>query len=155
MRALIIAIASGGYVGFIPFASGTFGSLVAIPLFFWFDHLRPLSLAAYVSTYALSVALACWVAGKADAYLGEHDSHTIVIDEIVGYLAATMWLAPTWGNALGAFVVFRVFDVLKPFPAGYVDAHVPGGYGVVLDDVVSGIYTNLVMQVLRLLGALP
>ena len=97
---------------------------------------------------------ACWVAGKADALLNEHDSHKIVIDEIVGYLAATLFLAPSWTNTILAFLVFRVFDVVKPFPAGYIDEHVPGGSGVVLDDVVSGLYTNLLMQAALVLGLL-
>ena len=91
---------------------------------------------------------ACWVAGRAEAILQEHDSHAIVIDEIVGYLAATLFMAPTWENTLVAFVIFRVFDVIKPFPAGYIDRAVPGGKGVVLDDVVSGIYANLATRIL-------
>jgi phosphatidylglycerophosphatase A len=155
MRNLVIAVASGGYVGYIPVASGTFGSMVGIPLFWLFDGVRSTSVAAYVLIYLASVGLACWIAGRADAYLNEHDSHKIVIDEIVGYVAATLFLAPTLSNTLGAFVIFRVFDVLKPFPAGYIDAHVPGGYGVVLDDVVSGLYTNLMMHAALLLGLLP
>jgi phosphatidylglycerophosphatase A len=70
-----------------------------------------------------------------------------VIDEIVGYLAATLFLAPDWGHALAAFVLFRILDIVKPFPAGYVDENFPGGYGVVLDDVISGLYANLLIRV--------
>jgi phosphatidylglycerophosphatase A len=75
--------------------------------------------------------------------LQEHDSHAIVIDEIVGYLAATLFMAPTWENTLLAFLIFRVFDVVKPYPANVIDRSLPGGKGVVLDDVVSGLYANL------------
>jgi len=152
MRALVILLASGGYLGYIPVASGTFGSLVGIPLFFGFDALRAASVPLYLLVYVLSVAAACWIAGKADAYLREHDSHKIVIDEIVGYVAATLFLAPTWSHIIAAFVIFRTLDVIKPFPAGYIDEHVPGGSGVVLDDVVSGIYSNLVLRVLIAVG---
>lgn len=148
MRALVIFLASAGYVGYIPVASGTFGSLVGFPLFWWFDALRVTSVGAYLALYMAGVAAACWIAGKAEGYLQEHDSHKIVIDEVVGYLAATLFLQPTWAHTLLAFVIFRVLDVIKPFPAGYIDAHFPGGYGVVLDDVVSGIYSNVAMQML-------
>ena len=152
MRAAVLFVASAGYVGYIPIASGTFGSLVAIPLFFGFDTLRAVSVPLYLLVFVASVGAACWIAGKAEAYLREHDSHKIVIDEVVGYLAATLFLAPTWHYAMWAFVIFRVLAVIKPFPAGYIDKHMPGGYGVTLDDVVSGLYTNLLIRVLMVLG---
>jgi len=148
MRRVIIFLASVGYVGYIPVASGTFGSIVAIPLFFWFDALRAASVPLYVITFAAIVAAACWIAGKAEEFLREHDSHKIVIDEVAGYLAATLFLSPTWSHVLWAFFIFRAFDVLKPFPANYIDENFPGGYGVTLDDVVSGLYTNLAMRLL-------
>jgi phosphatidylglycerophosphatase A len=152
MRFCVIFLASAGYIGYIPVASGTFGSLVAVPLFWAFDGIRSASVAAYLLTYAAVVVAACWIAGKADEYLQEHDSHKIVIDEVAGYLAATLFLTPTWSHALWAFLIFRALDVLKPFPAGYIDQHVPGGSGVVLDDVVSGIYSNLALRVLIAVG---
>jgi phosphatidylglycerophosphatase A len=143
MRALIILLASAGFIGYIPVASGTFGSLAAIPLFFGYATLSAASVTAALVLYAVLVAGGCWIAGQAEHVFAEHDSHKIVLDEVLGYLAATMFLAPTWQNALVAFFIFRVFDVIKPFPAGYIDKHLPGGRGVVLDDVVSGIYANL------------
>ena len=148
MRTLIIFLASAGYVGYIPVASGTFGSLVAIPMFWGFDALRATSVPLYVLTYLGAVAAACWIAGLAEIYLQEHDSHKIVIDEVVGYLAATLFLQPTLVHTAVAFLIFRGLDIIKPFPAGYVDKNFPGGYGVVLDDVVSGVYSNLLVQLL-------
>ncbi len=148
MRRAILFLASAAYVGYVPIASGTFGSLVGIPLFWFFGRLSPVQAAtAFVGV----VAGACWIAGKAEEYLQEHDSHKIVIDEIAGYLAATLFLTPSAKTAWVAFAVFRLLDVLKPFPAGYVDARFPGGLGVVLDDVVSGAYANVLTRiVLRL-----
>jgi phosphatidylglycerophosphatase A len=143
MRRVILLLASGGLVGYIPVASGTFGSLVAIPIYWLHEPWRHLSVGIYLATFIGAVAAACWIAGRAEALLREHDSHVIVIDEIVGYLAATLFLAPTWEHTLIAFFIFRAFDVIKPFPAGYIDRSVPGGVGVVLDDVVSGFYANL------------
>jgi len=146
MRRLTIFLASGAYVGYIPVASGTWGTLLAFPLFWIFEPWRHLSTGLYLLTYVAAVALACWIAGRAETILQEHDSHAIVIDEIVGYLAATLFMPATWEHTLIAFFVFRLFDVIKPFPAGYIDRHLAGGPGVVLDDVVSGIYANVVTR---------
>ena len=154
MRTLILFLASAGFVGYIPVASGTFGSLVGIPLFWGFDALRAASILLYLIAFVAVTGAACWIAGRADALLQEHDSHTIVIDEVVGYLAATLFLAPTWPHAVAAFLIFRVLDIIKPFPAGYIDEHMPGGAGVVLDDVVSGFYANALVHVLILFGVL-
>lgn len=145
-RRLVLFFASGGFVGYIPVASGTFGTLVAFPLFWLYDPVRYASPTLYLVGYALMVAAACWIAGRAEELVQEHDSHKIVIDEIVGYLGATLFLAPTWKHTLVAFFVFRALDVLKPFPAGWIDKHMRGGAGVVLDDVVSGLYSNLVTR---------
>ncbi len=142
MRQLVLLIATAGFVGYAPIASGTFGSLVGIPLFF---ATAPLSTSPiiYLTLYAMAVAIACWAAGQADHLLGEQDSSKIVIDEVVGYMAATLFLEPTWTTVWVAFVIFRIFDVIKPFPASYADRELHGGIGVVLDDVISGFYANL------------
>lgn len=147
-RRLVLFLASGGFVGYIPVASGTFGTLVAFPLFWLYDPLQQVSVPLYLAAYVAMVALACWIAGRAEALVNEHDSGKIVIDEVVGYLGATLFLAPTWEHTLLAFFVFRALDVLKPWPAGWIDRHMQGGSGVVLDDVVSGLYSNAVTRVL-------
>ena len=149
MRQLVIIIASAGYVGYIPFASGTFGSLVGIPLFFASAPLAT-SPILYVTLYVIAVAIACWAAGRADHLLAEQDSSKIVIDEVVGYLAATLFLEPTWTAVWVAFLIFRVFDVIKPFPASYADRELHGGVGVVFDDVISGLYANLATRLVLL-----
>ena len=146
MRRVIVLLASGGFVGYIPVASGTFGTLVALPLYWLFDPLQYVSVPLYLAVYVAMVVAACWIAGRAETAFAEHDSHKIVIDEIVGYLGATLFLAPSWEHTLIAFFVFRALDVIKPFPAGWIDRHMPGGAGVVLDDVVSGLYSNVVTR---------
>jgi len=148
MRSFVLFVASAGYAGYFPIASGTVGSAVAIPIFWAFSHLHGLGAIPYVAAFVLSVAFACWVAGRADAELGEHDSSIIVIDEVVGYLAATLFLAPTWSHSIAAFFLFRFFDVVKPYPASHFDRNVSGGAGVVLDDVVAGFYANLAVRFL-------
>jgi len=152
VRRLIIFLASAGYIGYIPFASGTWGSLVGIPGFWLMDAISAAPILA-LTVYAILVLAACWIAGRAEHLFDEHDSSKIVIDEVVGYMAATLFLPLNWTTILIAFFVFRALDVLKPFPAGYIDAKFPGGYGVVLDDVVSGIYSNLVTRILLLFVA--
>jgi phosphatidylglycerophosphatase A len=154
MRTFVVLVASLAYVGYIPVASGTFGTLVAMPLFWVFDALRSVSPALPIVVFVAFVAGACWVAGQADAYLHEHDSHKIVIDEAAGYVAATLFVPLNWQTAVAAFLIFRALDVIKPYPAGYIDQHLPGGPGVVLDDVVSGLYTNLILRGLLVIGVL-
>lgn len=97
---------------------------------------------------ALATVGAIAVAGRADALWQEHDSGKIVIDEIVGMAIALVGFPPTWTNVLVVFVIFRFFDVVKLWPASYCDRQMPGGAGVVLDDVVSGIYANVLARII-------
>lgn len=147
MRAAIAFLASAGYVGYIPFASGTWGSLVGIPGFWLLDALAGHPFLA-IAVLAAAILAACWIAGRAERVFDEHDSSKIVIDEVVGYMAATLFLPFEWKTIILAFLVFRVLDVLKPYPANVIDARLPGGYGVVLDDVVSGLYANVAVRIL-------
>jgi len=123
-----------------------------MPLYWLLDDLRQQSPTLYVVTFVALVLAACWIAGKAEELLHEHDSHKIVIDEVIGYFAAMLFLEPTWSHAVAAFFIFRALDVVKPYPANYIDAHFPGGWGVTLDDVVSGLYSNLVLRLLIAVG---
>jgi phosphatidylglycerophosphatase A len=148
MRTLILFLATGAYSGYAPVASGTVGTLVAIPLIFLSAQLFSLSVILHLLVIVLTVAGTCWVAGVADRELGEHDSGKIVIDEIVGFLVATAAMEVTWSQLFLAFFLFRLFDIVKPPPARFFDQQVPGGIGVVLDDVCAGLYTNLIVRIL-------
>lgn len=97
---------------------------------------------------AVAVVAAIAVAGRADAILQDHDSGKIVIDEIVGMAIALVGFAPTVTNVVVIFVLFRILDVVKIWPASYCDREMPGGAGVVLDDVVSGIYANVMARII-------
>lgn len=145
MRGLILFLATGAYLGYAPVASGTFGSLAALPLIFVFATLTP---AVQFLALGVFIGVACWLAGAAEGYLGEHDSGKIVIDEVAGFLCATAWLDLTPTRLLLAFALFRLFDILKPPPARYFDRQVTGGLGVVFDDVVAGLYANLALRLL-------
>lgn len=148
MQRLALFFASWGYTGYAPVASGTVGTLAAIPFFWWFARIDGVALA--VASCVAAIAVACWLAGIAEKALDEHDSGIIVIDEVVGYLTATLLLPPTWTVTIFAFFLFRAFDIIKPPPASYFDKSVKGGVGVVLDDVFAGIYANLATRALLL-----
>jgi phosphatidylglycerophosphatase A len=145
---LAVAVATVGGVGYAPVASGTMGSLVAMPLLPALGALRARSPGTYVAVLVALVALAVWAAGRAEEILGGHDHGTIVIDEVAGLVVAGALLPGTWGAAVVAFVLFRLFDVLKPFPSDVIDGRVPGGLGVVGDDLVAGVYAGVVGRLL-------
>lgn len=139
-----VVLAAWGPCGFAPVAPGTFGTLGAIPLY-W--ALRGLSLPLYLITVAAFIALAIFAADVAGRYWKVVDASPIVIDEVAGYLV-TMALTPwSWPAALTGFVLFRIFDVLKPWPASWFDRQ-KFGWGVVLDDVAAGVWSAIVLQIL-------
>lgn len=138
-------LAFGFGSGLAPKAPGTFGTVVAIP-FYWFMQDWPLFayLALVVASFAVGVYL-CDVAAKAQE---THDHPGIVWDEIVGYWL-TMTLAPSgWHWILIGFCLFRFFDILKPWPIGWVDRRVRGGFGIMIDDILAAIYAGLCLQVI-------
>lgn len=145
MERLVLFLASGAYVGYVPVASGTFGSLLALPLLVGLAAAPPL---AVVAALLVLVAVAVPICHRAGASWGQTDSSYIVLDEICGMAIAGALLPATWWTLGLAFVVFRVFDVVKPYPAGHFDRHVKNGFGVVADDVVAGVYANLVVRML-------
>jgi phosphatidylglycerophosphatase A len=141
-----VLVASWGPCGYLPLAPGTFGTLGAIPLF-W--ALRDLPLGLYLLTTAAFVALASFAAAAAGRYWKYVDASPIVVDEVAGYLV-TMALVPwSWQYALLGFVLFRVFDVWKPWPARYFDQQVKNGFGVVMDDVCAGAWAWVALEGVR------
>ncbi len=146
-----VILAAWGPCGYAPVAPGTVGTLGAIPLYLVVSRLSP---GAYVAfTFAFSV-LAAYAAERAGRYWGVADASPIVIDEVAGYLL-TMALVPfSWPAALAGFVLFRVFDVVKPWPASSLD-RVKNGFGVVMDDLAAGVWAWAALLVLRLLRVVP
>ncbi len=135
--------AFGFGAGAIKIAPGTFGTLVAIPFYIL---LQDLPLLMYISITAALFLLGVWLCQITTRDLGVHDHSGIVWDEIVGYLI-TMVAAPAgWLWIALGFALFRLFDIWKPWPINLLDRHVKGGFGVMIDDVMAGIYAWLVMQ---------
>jgi phosphatidylglycerophosphatase A len=144
---VVLFFASGAYVGYVPVAPGTFGSLLALPMLVWLGRAE----AAPALVVAFLVGLGCAsmpVCGRAGRIYGQPDSSRIVLDEICGMLVAGALVPPTVRTLAIAFVAFRFFDIVKPFPAGHFDRNVKNGVGVVADDLVAGIYAQLVVRML-------
>ena len=147
MNRFILFLATGFGVGFSPFVPGTMGTLVAIPLYL---ILSPIPSPVYEWTVIAFFFLACWVSDKAQNHWGKKDDQRIVIDEIMGFFTAMMWVPGTALFIALGFVLFRLFDIIKPPPARRLE-QMRGGYGVVLDDVMAGIYANIILQVIRII----
>jgi phosphatidylglycerophosphatase A len=150
MRQIIIFFATGAGSGYAPFAPGTAGSVVGLIVgCLLFAPIWRRSPAAFILIFLIVFIASCWVAGSAEKIFGEQDSSHIVIDEVLG-MVVTMFMNPTgWIWLAIGFALFRIFDIIKPFPASYLDRHIHGGGGVMLDDIAAGIYANLVLQVVR------
>lgn len=134
--------------GAVPKAPGTFGTLAAIPIWLLFADL---SLEYYLLLLILSFALGCWLCGKTSDDLGVHDHGGIVWDEFVGLWITYLALPEGWGWVLTGFLLFRVFDILKPWPISWADKRVSGGLGIMLDDVLAGIMALACVQALNYL----
>jgi phosphatidylglycerophosphatase A len=140
---IILFIAQGAYSGRAPIAPGTAGTLVGILLYLLARDLGGLW---YGAVCAAVLGIGTWAAGKAERMFGAKDHSTIVIDEIAGFLVAMLLVPGTWQYITAAFFLFRAFDIVKPFPLRRLE-HLPGGLGVMLDDIGAGIYTNVVLQI--------
>ena len=140
-----VFLATGFYVGNIPFASGTFGSLIGLPLCFL---LAGIHLAAAIIAALLIIGLAIWIANAAAKTLKRKDPGCIVIDEIAGMVVTLIGLPFNLTTVVTGFIIFRILDILKPFPIRILDKRVSGGLGIVADDVVAGIFANALMRIL-------
>lgn len=141
--ALSVFLATGAGSGFLPRAPGTWGTVAAVPLYLL---LAPLSPGAYALLLVVLCAVATIVSAAAEQHFGCTDPPQVVIDEILGFLITMFLIAPDWRLLIAGFLFFRAFDIFKPFPAGWINRRVAGGWGIVLDDVVAGVYANCVLH---------
>jgi phosphatidylglycerophosphatase A len=141
-EALILFIAEGAYSGKSPIAPGTAGTLAGVLLYF---GLRDAGSFLYIIITLLVCIGGTWAAGRAEKILGCKDCPSIVIDEIAGYLIAMFMVPAGWGFIAAGFFLFRLFDIIKPWPL-YGLQKINGGLGVMLDDIGAGVYTNILLQ---------
>ena len=140
-----VFLATGFYIGKIPLAPGTFGSLIGLPLCFL---LAEIQLSAAIIAVLLIIALAIWISNVAERTLERKDPGCIVIDEIAGMVVTLIGLPFNLTTATIGFILFRILDILKPFPIRILDKRLPGGLGIVADDVVAGIFANVLIRIL-------
>ncbi len=136
-------LAFGFGAGLVPGAPGTAGTLVGVPVYL---ALSPLPLWGYGAAVLGLGLVGVWACAKAAAELGEGDPRAVVWDEIVGFLVTMVAAPPGWLWVVAGVVLFRVLDILKPWPIGAVDRRLRGGWGIMLDDVVAGVMASGVLQ---------
>jgi phosphatidylglycerophosphatase A len=147
MNRFFLLLATGFGVGYSPVAPGTLGTLVAIPIYYFLSDIRsPL----YEITLIGFIFLSVWISEKAEIFFVKKDDQRIVIDEIVGFLITMLWIPKTTRFIIIGFILFRFFDILKPIPIRRIERKFKGGFGVVLDDVVAGVYANIILHLIYL-----
>ncbi|MEA3468702.1 MAG: phosphatidylglycerophosphatase A [Thermodesulfobacteriota bacterium] len=150
MDKIIMFLATGFYSGNLPKCPGTWGSIAAfLPWFF----LRNLALPSYLAMLGIVFVIGCVLSGSAEKILDQADAGSIVIDEFLG-MFITLIAVPNHPAAwILAFLFFRFFDVLKPFPCSWFDQRIHGGFGIMMDDVVAGLYALISLQILWAIGS--
>lgn len=144
-RRLVLALATWGGVGYLPLFPGTWGTLAALPLWWALSQLGPWG---YGLGVAALLGVALWAAGPAQGYLGQADHPAIVVDEVVGLLITLAGAPLSWKWAAAGFIIFRVLDILKPFPIRWFCRGPSGGLEVVADDVAAGVMGRMVLEVM-------
>jgi phosphatidylglycerophosphatase A len=147
---LALAVASAGGAGFAPVGPGTAGSFVAALALWLIPFTVPMLFAALVVTTAAGV----WAGARTERMLGQKDPGMVVIDEVAGMMLSVLLVPRTPAVLAVAFVLFRIFDVWKPFPA-YQSQALPGGWGVMADDLIAGGYALMMVLLARALTGLP
>ncbi len=137
----VVAVGFGS--GLLPKAPGTAGTVLAIPLVL---VAADLPLWGYVSLVAVLFVFGVWVCHETTRYLGVHDHPAIVWDEVVGYMVGMIGAPVTMPVLMACFALFRVFDIFKPWPIAWLDRNTTGGFGVMIDDVMAGVYTAAVLH---------
>ena len=130
-------------MGNIPFASGTFGTLPGLVFCFFISFLSfPVAIVCIIGF----IAVAIWIADEGEKIIKKKDPGCIVIDEIAGIMVTLVGIPFTFTSVVAGFFLFRFLDILKPFPIRYLERNIPGGAGIVLDDVAAGIVGNIILR---------
>jgi phosphatidylglycerophosphatase A len=140
---LAVFVATVGYCGYFPIAPGTVGSAAGLVFYalVWWTGSPVVEAGSILALFAAGV----WAGTTAERYFGGIDPGPIVIDEVVGMLITLAFIPVGWSGAAAGFVLFRIFDVIKPYPAGQFE-RLHGGLGVMADDAMAAIYANLSLR---------
>jgi phosphatidylglycerophosphatase A len=143
-----LAVATSLGVGYVPVASGTFGSAAGLVL--W--ALLPSTLVVQATAIVVLFVVGSWSGSVAERHFGRTDPGEVVVDEVMGMLLTLFLTGVGWTGAVAGFLLFRIFDIVKPFPARRLE-HLPGGVGVMADDAMAAIYANIALRAaLALIG---
>jgi phosphatidylglycerophosphatase A len=146
-NAIVMYLATGFKSGYSPVVPGTAGSLAAlVPC----GLVSLLPLQVFAILLIAFIVLSIWTAELAESIVGQKDPGCIVIDEFAGMMVTLLGIHFTWQSALAGFFIFRVMDILKPFPIRYLERTIPGGAGIVVDDVAAGVAAHFVLRLLLL-----
>lgn len=142
-KSFLELVATWFYVGKIKKAPGTWATVATIPLVYFLSLMGPIIHMAFIIIFLF---LGIFAADFYEKKTSVADNSEIVIDEVLGFLITMLWLPMTWQAYLLGFILFRILDILKPFPIGYLDKRVKGGMGIMIDDLVAGIISNIFLQ---------
>lgn len=144
---IALLLASWFGSGMIPKFPGTFGTFTALPLLFILNALETHYEGIFIIGFIL---LSVWAADICSKLVGQDDPGVVVVDEAAGLLVTLFFLPLSWLNIILAFFLFRFFDIFKPFPIRLIDQKVKGGWGIVLDDVLAGVYANVAIRLINI-----
>lgn len=140
----LVKIFASLFVGYSPIAPGTLGTLVGVPLYFAL-YLQGTKI--YIIFATLFFILGIWISSLAETIFNEHDSPKIIIDEVAGFLITMLFIPLKIKFVILGFILFRTMDIWKPAPISYLQK-LPRGLGIMADDIMAGIYSNIILQVL-------
>ena len=143
MRAFGLFVATAGYVGYFPIVPGTAGSAVGLALLVGIRLLG--SPSVELGVLVATVVLGIWASGVGERHAKREDPGLVVIDEVAGMLLTMLWVPLTWATAVVGFLAFRLFDIVKPFPAGDAE-RLHGGLGIMSDDVIAAVYATCTVR---------
>ncbi len=145
-------LAFGFGSGLSPKAPGTAGTLAAVPVFYLMSFLSNIQ---YLIVLYLIIVFGIWLCEQSSRMLGVHDHPGIVWDEFAGLFITMIAVPVTWSTVVAGFILFRLFDIVKPWPINWLDKKVGGGFGIMLDDIVAGCFALAVLQLLIRFDLLP
>lgn len=145
VNSLLLQIATFFSIGRFPKAPGTVATLATLPVWYLLAQTGPF---IYMFVTFLIVLIGIWAAQAYEDQSSKHDSKEIVIDEVAGFLITMVWVPITWQSAVVGFILFRFFDIVKPPPIRQLDQKIPGGFGVMADDIAAGLISSVIMQLL-------
>ena len=140
-------LAFGLGLGFMPFMPGTFGTLLGVLIYFLNNYYF---ITPEVVLLILTTILGIYICGKTAKDINHHDHPGIVFDEVVGYLVTMLFISFSVFNIILGFILFRIFDIVKPWPISYCDKKLNGGFGIMFDDILAGIFANIVLRMILL-----